>query len=50
MVEDPDSKMVTLLYLPLHRKNEHWKDPFEPSIVCEGSLFIYFYGQNGNEV
>ena len=50
MADAPDPDIITLSYQPLHRKNEHWGDPCEPSQVWEGPEFICIYSQNVNGI
>ena len=50
MADAPDPAIITPSYQPLHRKNEHWGDPCEPSQVCEGPEFIRIYSQNVNGI
>ena len=50
MADAPDPVTPTPSYVPLHRKNEHWGDPCEPSTACVGPDFIRIYGINCNGI
>ena len=50
MADEPSPAIITPSYEPLHKKNEHWGDPCEPTICCEGPEFIRIYSQNQNGI
>ena len=50
MKDEPPPAIITPSYVPLHRKNEHWGDPCELTICCEGPEFIRIYSQNQNGI
>ena len=50
MADKPPPAITIPSYVPLHKKNKHWGDPFEPTICCGGSEFIRIYSQNQNGI
>ena len=50
IADKPPPAIITPSYVPLHKKNEHWGDPCQPVIFCEGLEFIRLHSQNNNGI
>ena len=50
MADEPLLAIITLSYISLHKKNEHWGNQCEPVVICEGSEFIRIYSPNNNGI
>mmetsp|Transcript_38456 Transcript_38456/g.38819 ORF Transcript_38456/g.38819 Transcript_38456/m.38819 type:complete len:127 (-) Transcript_38456:179-559(-) len=50
MADKSPPAIITPSYVPLHKKNEHWGDPCEPTICYKGQEFIRIYSQKQNGI
>ena len=48
--DDPPPAILTPSYIPLWKKNEHWRDQCEPAAMCAEPDFIQIYSQNNNGI
>ena len=48
MKDEPPPATITLSYVPLWKKNEHWGDQYKPAAMCAEPEFIRIYSQNNN--
>ena len=50
IADKPPPAIITPSYVPLHKKNEHWRERCEPAVNCIGPEFIRIYSQNDNGI
>ena len=50
MKDEPPPATITPSYVPLWKKNEHWRDECKPTAMCNKIEFIQIYGQNNNGI
>ena len=50
MKDEPPLATITPSYVPLWKKNEHWRDPCELAAMCAKPEFIQMYSQNTNGI
>ena len=50
MEDKPSTATIAPSDVPLLKKNEHWDDQCEPTVICEEPQFVQIYSQNNNGI